>query len=55
MTIISIRRFVARPLRRVAVTRRPAPPRRRAYPDPFFADPAAVEDDRLRMRRRTRV
>jgi hypothetical protein len=34
--------------------RRPAPPGRRAYPDLFFADPAAVEDDSRRMRHGTR-
>ena len=29
---------------------RPAPPGRRTYPDLFFADPVAVEDDSRRMR-----
>jgi hypothetical protein len=59
MTILSLQRLVARPRarRRTAVTavirnsgaaRRP----RRTYRDSFFADPAAVEDDSIRMRRR---
>ena len=29
---------------------RPVPPPRRTYPDSFFADPVAVEDDSRRMR-----
>jgi len=33
--------------------RRPAPPERPTYPDLFFADPAAVEDDSRRMRHGT--
>jgi hypothetical protein len=46
-------------LRRAATTRDPAiarppvPPARRGYRDPFFADPAVVEDDYRRMRRRS--
>jgi hypothetical protein len=57
MTVISLRRFAARPLRRAAVPRwlriadRPPRPGRRPYYDPFFADPAAVEDDYRRMTR----
>jgi hypothetical protein len=59
MTVFSLRRFAARPLRRAAVTRhpgmarRPARPKRRTYHDSFFADPAAVEDDYPRLRRRS--
>ena len=58
MTIMSLPRFAVRPLRRAAVIqpsprpRRPARPGRRSYRDAFFADPAMVEDDALRMRRR---
>jgi hypothetical protein len=39
--------------RHLAPARRPVPPGRRAYPDLFFADPAAVEDDSRRMRHGT--
>jgi hypothetical protein len=39
--------------RHLRPTRCPVPPERRIYPDLFFADPAAVEDDSRRMRRRT--
>jgi hypothetical protein len=59
MTVLSLRRLVARPLRRSAVIRHPGharrgvPPERRTYRDWFFADPAAVEDDYNRMRRRS--
>jgi hypothetical protein len=59
MTAFSLRRLVARPLHRTAVTchpgqaRRRVPPERRTYHDWFFADPAVVEDDYDRMRRRT--
>jgi len=48
-------RRVARPRRRAALprhldpARRPARAGRRGYSDPFFADPAAVEDDTRRM------
>ena len=69
MTVLSLRWLLARPRRRAIVTRsrwpaimtrhrsparRPAPPERRVYPDLFFADPAAVEDDSRRMRPGTR-
>jgi hypothetical protein len=59
MTVLSIRRLVARQLRRAAAARdpgRPGPPvqpRRRTYYDSFFADPAVVEDDYHRMKRRS--
>jgi hypothetical protein len=51
-----LRWSVVRPLRRAAPARtsrtsRAARPPRRTYPDPFFADPAAVEDDSRRMMR----
>jgi hypothetical protein len=67
MTVLSLRWLLARPRRRAIVTRwrwpavlvrhrgparRPVPPGRRTYPDLFFADPAAVEDDSRRMRHR---
>jgi hypothetical protein len=57
--------LLARPRRSAAVTRsqtravvaahpgparRPLPPEHRTYPDLFFADPDAVEDDSRRMR-----
>jgi len=60
-----LRWLLARPRRSAAVTRsqtravvaahlgparRPLPPERRTYPDSFFADPHAVEDDSRRMR-----
>jgi hypothetical protein len=65
MTVLSLRWLLARPRRRAIVTRsrwpaimarhrgpvrRPVPPERRTYPDLFFADPAAVEDDSRRMK-----
>jgi hypothetical protein len=68
MTVLSLRWLLAWPRRRAIVTRsrwpaivtrsrgparRPAPPERRTYPDLFFADPAAVEDDSRRMRQGT--
>jgi hypothetical protein len=59
MTVFSLRRFVARPLRRAAeirhhgMARRRVRPERRTYHDSFFADPAGVEDDYLRLRRRS--
>jgi hypothetical protein len=68
MTVLSLKWLLARPRRPAAVTRSrrraivtrhlgPArsqvPPERRTYPDSFFADPAAVEDDYRRMRRGT--
>jgi hypothetical protein len=68
MTVLSLRWLLARPRRRAIVTRswwpaivtrhrgparRAAPPGRRTYPDLFFADPAAVEDDSRRMRQGT--
>jgi len=59
MTVFSVRRLVTRPLRRAAMirhpgmARRPVPPGRRTYHDPFFTNPATVEDDYHRMRRRS--
>jgi hypothetical protein len=65
MTVLSLQWLLGRPRRPAAVprswrpamvtrrlgsARRPVPPERRAYPDSFFADPAAVEDDSRRMR-----
>ncbi len=55
MTVILLGRLVTRPLR-AAVTRhagaghRRKRRERRSYHDPFFADPAVVEDDSRRMR-----
>jgi hypothetical protein len=51
MTVLSFRRLAARPRRRAALPRhlRPARTKRPAYHDPFFADPAAVEDDARRL------
>jgi hypothetical protein len=69
MTVLSLQWLLARPRRRAIVTRsrwpaimarhlrparRPVPPGRRTYPDLFFADPAAAEDDSRRMRHGTR-
>jgi hypothetical protein len=59
MTVLSFPSLLARPWRRTALPRhlrrraapRPVPRRRRTYHDPFFADPAAVEDDSRRMTR----
>jgi len=54
MTVLPLHRLAARLRRRTALprhlraTRRPA---RSEYHDPFFADPAAVEDDARRMTR----
>jgi hypothetical protein len=51
MTVLSL------PWRRAALprhldpARRPARTKRHVYPDLFFADPAAVEDDSRRMNR----
>jgi hypothetical protein len=68
MTVLSLQWLLARSRRRAIVTRprRPAivtrhlgparcpvPPERRTYPDLFFADPVAVEDDSRRMRHGT--
>jgi hypothetical protein len=67
MTVLSLRWLLTRPRRGVIVTRsrwpaivtrhrspaRRPPPERRTYPDLFFADPAAVEDDSRRMRHGT--
>jgi hypothetical protein len=68
MTVLSLQWLLARPRRPAALTRSrrraivtrhpgpprcPVPPQRRAYPDLFFADPAAVEDDSRRMRHGT--
>jgi len=54
MTVLSLQRLVVRPRRRTAVIRNSTAARRprRTYRDSFFADPAAVEDDSIRMRRR---
>ena len=54
MTVLSLQWLAARPRRRTAVIRnsRAARRPRRIYRDSFFADPAAVEDDSVRMRRR---
>ena len=52
MTILSFQRLAAWPRRRAALPRhlrRPARRPRPAYHDPFFADPAAVEDDARRL------
>jgi hypothetical protein len=53
MTVLSWQWRVARPRRRTALIRaaRTARPRRPTYHDPFFADPAAVEDDSRRLGR----
>jgi hypothetical protein len=68
MTVLPLQWLRARPRRRAAVNRSrrpaivtrhpgparcPAPPGRRTYPDLFFADPVAVEDDTRRMRHST--
>jgi hypothetical protein len=58
MTIMPLRRLVGRQLRRAttrdsAIPRHPVSPARRGYHDAFFADPAIVEDDYRRMRRRS--
>ena len=55
MTVRSIQWLLAWPRRPAALTRsrRPAPLKRRTYPDLLFADPGAVEDDSLRMLRRS--
>jgi hypothetical protein len=68
MTVLSLQWLLARPRRRAIVTRsrcpaimtrrlgrarRPVPPERRTYPDLFFADPVAVEDDSRRMQHGT--
>jgi hypothetical protein len=51
--IVTRSRWPAIVTRRRGPARRPAPPERRPYPDLFFADPAAVEDDSRRMRQGT--
>ena len=57
MTVLSLPRRVARLRRRAALprhldpARRPAATKRHVYSDPFFADPAIVEDDSRRMTR----
>jgi hypothetical protein len=57
MTVLSRQWRVARPRRRTALPRNLDPARRSAgtkrhvYRDPFFADPAVVEDDFRRMTR----
>ena len=57
MTVLSLKWRAARPRRRAALprhlraARRPARTKRPGYHDPFFADPAAVEDDSRRMTR----
>jgi hypothetical protein len=45
-----LRRLTALP-RHLDPARRPARTERHVYADPFFADPAAVEDDSRRMTR----
>jgi len=52
--IVTRARWPAIVTRRRGPARRPAPPERRPYPDLFFADPAAVEDDSRRTRPGTR-
>ena len=61
MTVLSIQWRPARPRRPAVLTRsrrsvplkrRTARLERRSYPDLFFADPVAVEDDSRRMLRR---
>jgi hypothetical protein len=61
MTVLSIQWLPARPRRPAVLTRsrrtarlerRTARLERRTYPDLFFADPVAVEDDSRRMLRR---
>jgi len=51
LTVLSLQWLLTR--RRPAPPRRAAPAGRRTYPDVFFADPAAVEDDSRRMRHGT--
>jgi hypothetical protein len=57
MTVLSRQWRVARSRRRTALprhldpARRPAGTKRHVYCDPFFADPAIVEDDFRRMTR----
>jgi hypothetical protein len=57
MAVLSLQSLLVRPRRRTVLPRhlraasRSGPRRRRTYHDPFFADPAAVEDDSRRMRR----
>jgi len=58
MTVLSLQWLLARPRRPAAVARPgpacdPVPPGHRTYPDLFFADPVAVEDDSRRMRHGT--
>ncbi len=68
MTVLSLQWLLARPRRRAIVTRSrwptimtrhrnparcPVPPERRTYPDFFFANPVAVEDDSRRMQHGT--
>ena len=54
MTVLSLQRLVVRPRRPTPGIRNTTAARRphRTYRDSFFADPAAVEDDSIRMRRR---
>jgi hypothetical protein len=60
MTVMSLRRLVAWPLRQAVVTRHLGRehslvhPERHAHYDSFFADPANVEDDYRRMRPKPR-
>ena len=42
--------IVTRVTRRLSLVRGPVPPGCHTYPDLFFADPVAVEDDSRRMR-----
>jgi len=62
MTVLSIQWLLARPRRPAVLTRsrrsvplerRTALHERHTYPDLFFADPVAVEDDSRRMLRRS--
>jgi hypothetical protein len=54
MTVLTLQWLVARPRRRTTMIRDWSAARRprRTYRDSYFADPAAVEDDSSRMRRR---
>jgi hypothetical protein len=53
MTVLSFQRLAAWPRRRAALPRHlrraARRPPRPAYHDPFFADPAVVEDDARRL------
>jgi hypothetical protein len=55
MTVLSFQWLLTRPrrpaivIRHLGPARGPVPPEPRTYPDLFFADPVAVEDDSRRM------